>query len=312
MAMEYIAGTTQFKLKNTAVTFGKFDGLHLGHRRLLDLTVKFKEQGLAAVVFTFLMHPGNLLNDKEIELIYTEEEKKAILERLGIDIMISYPFTQETRNTEPEDFIRQVIYEKLGAKMIVVGEDFCFGKNRRGNVAMLKQYEKEYGYTVIACSKLKLNDEIISSSVIRSLLNEGNIEAANRMLGQAYSIQGEVVHGRKLGRTIGIPTVNIVPADNKLLPPCGVYASKIKACGKEYMGVTNIGYKPTIGDDEPIGIETNIFDIDMELYGKTIEVELISYIRPELKFDSLEDLIARMNEDILVAKSILNYHPNIL
>lgn len=303
--MEYIAGTTDFKLSNTAVTIGKFDGLHLGHRHLIDLTVKYKEQGLTAVMFTFLLHPGNLFSDKEFELIYTEEEKRVKLKELGIDIMISYPFSQGTRNMEPEDYIRDVICGCLGAKAIIVGEDFCFGRDRRGNADMLKQYGEEYGFKVIACRKKKWNGQIISSSAIRTLLKNGQMEAANAMLGQAYSIRGEVVHGRMLGRTIGIPTVNIIPPDIKLLPPCGVYASRIFAGGKHYNGVTNIGYKPTVGGENYIGIESNIFDMDEDLYGKTIEVELISFIRPEHKFATLQELKARMREDIIIAKSRL-------
>jgi len=305
MAMEYIAATTQFKLSNTAVTIGKFDGLHLGHRQLLDMTVKYKEQGLAAVVFTFLLHPAYFFSDKDFELIYTEEEKRVKLKNLGIDCMVSYPFTQETKDTEPEDFIKYVLKEKLDARIVIVGEDFCFGKNRRGNVDMLRQYEKEYGYELIACPKKKCGGKIVSSSAIRTLLKNGNMEEANAMLGQPFSIRGEVVHGRRLGRTIGIPTVNILPPDMKLLPPCGVYASKIIVDDKYFNGVSNIGFKPTVGEEEHIGIESYIFDMDKDLYGKTIEVELISFIRPEIKFANLEELSVRMKEDILIAKRIL-------
>lgn len=307
--MEYIAGTTDIKLTNTAVTLGKFDGLHLGHRQLIDMTNNYKKQGLTAVMFTFLLHPGNLFNDRDFELLYTEEEKRVKLQKLGIDIMVSYPFSQETRNMEPEDFIKYIINDKLGAKILIVGEDFRFGKNRRGDVAMLRQYEQEYGFTVIACEKKKCKGEIISSSSIRTMLKKGDIEAANRMLGEPFSIRGEVVHGRRLGRTIGIPTVNLISQDIKLLPPCGVYASRTLTGGIYQNSVTNIGYKPTVGGEEYIGIETNIFDMNKELYGEIIEVELISFIRPEIRFDTLEELTARMREDILIAKSRLSIEP---
>jgi len=308
MAMEYIAATTEFKLSNTAVTIGKFDGLHLGHRQLLDLTVKHKEQGLAAVVFTFLLHPSYFFSDKDFELIYTEEEKRIKLKRLGMDVMISYPFSQETRNMEPEDFIRYVIRDKLDAKVLIVGEDFRFGKNRRGDIAMLRQLQEECGYKLIACQKKEWGKQIISSSIIRSLIKEGKMEEANAMLGGAYSIRGEVVQGRRLGRTIGMPTVNLIPPDMKLLPPCGVYASRVFTDGSYYCGVTNIGYKPTVGGEEYIGVESHIFDLDKDLYGRKIEVELISFIRPELKFATLDELTARMREDIIIAKDRLkNY-----
>ena len=304
--MEYIAARTNFKLSNTAVTMGKFDGLHLGHRQLIELTVSYKEQGLTAVMFTFNLHPNNLFSEKEFDLIYTEEEKRVKLQEMGMDIMISYPFTEETRNMEPEDFIREVIINTLDAKVLIVGEDFCFGKNRKGNVELLRQYEQKGFFQVIACEKKKYKGEIISSSAIRRLLNKGDIQAANKLLGQPYSIRGEVVHGRKLGRTIGMPTVNLIPSDIKLLPPCGVYAVKIAVGDQRYEGVTNIGYKPTVGEEKYIGVETHIFDMDMNLYGTLIDIELIGFIRPELNFTTIEELQARMKEDISIAKGILS------
>lgn len=298
--MEYIAGSKDFKFKNTAVTLGKFDGLHLGHKQLIHLTTSYKEQGLKAVMFSFLLHPGNLFSDKEFELIYTEEEKLHHLSRIGIDALISYPFTQETRSMSPEDFIRDILVGQLDVKVIIVGNDFRFGYQRRGDVALLKQYEKTYGYQVVACEKEKWKGDIISSSSIRSALKAGNMEAANAMLGQPYSIRGEVAHGRKLGRTIGVPTVNLIPPSSKLLPPCGVYATKILINGIVYLGATNIGYKPTVGEEEFIGIETFIIDFDGDLYGEQLEIEFYEYIRPELNFGSVEELITKMKEDIVL------------
>ena len=300
--MEYIAGKTEFKYTNCAVTLGKFDGLHLGHQQLIDLVVSYKEQGLTAVMFSFLLHPSNLLAEREFELIYTEEEKRSRLKRSGIDVLISYPFTESTRTMEPEDFIRDILVGKLDAKVIVVGTDFRFGINRKGNVALLKQYENKYGYQVIDCEKRKYRNQIISSSYIRNALKEGNMEIANTMLGKPYSIRGEVVHGRKLGRTIGIPTINQIPSSDKLMPPCGVYASKILIAGDTYPGVTNIGYKPTVGEEDHIGVETFIFDFNKDLYGEMVEVELYYHIRPEMKFGSIEELTQRMNEDIRLTK----------
>jgi riboflavin kinase/FMN adenylyltransferase len=299
--MEYISGT-KFKFQNSAVTLGKFDGLHLGHMQLIDLIISYKKQGLTAIMFSFLLHPSNLFSDKEFELIYTEEEKITRLKRTGMDVLISYPFTEATRLMEPEEFIRDILVGQLDAKVIVVGNDFRFGIDRRGDVELLKSLENTYGYKVIACEKSKWRHEIISSSSIRQALKDGNMEKVNAMLGHAYSIRGEVVHGRKLGRTIGMPTTNLIPSSNKLLPPCGVYSSKSRISGIYYPGVTNIGYKPTVGEDEQLGVETYIFDYSNDLYGKTIEVELHTYLRPELKFGSLEELIQRMKEDILEAR----------
>lgn len=306
--MEYIAGITNFKLKNSAVTLGKFDGLHLGHRQLIDLVISYKEQGLNAVMFSFLLHPGNLFSDKEFELIYTEEEKLAVLNRSGIDVLVSYPFTEETRSIEPENFIRDVLVEKLDAKVIVVGNDFRFGRGRRGDVDMLKQYEAEYGFKVIACEKKRYHNDVISSSAIRKALRDGDMETVNAMLGSPYMLKAEVIHGRKLGRTMGMPTINMKPSTSKLLPPYGVYATRTLIDGIYYDGVTNIGFKPTVGEENFVGVETYIFDYDKDLYDKIVEVEFYYYQRPELKFASVEELIIKMQEDIVITK---NYFKNL-
>lgn len=296
--MEYIAGNTDFKLENSAVTLGKFDGLHLGHKMLIDEVLSLKEQGYTSVMFTFLYHPYNLIADSEIKLIYTEEEKISKLKASGIDVLISYPFTHETKNASPEDFIREILVDKLDAKVIVVGSDFRFGHNRRGDVNMLKSLEEVYGFKVIAFDKKRRNDTTISSSAIRNEIEKGNMEEANAMLGQPYYIHGKVLHGRKLGRTLGMPTTNLTPAQVKLLPPCGVYASRTIIDNKAYPGMTNIGYKPTVGEELYKGVETYIYNFDKDLYGSEIDVELLTYIRPEIKFDSLEALKDKMEEDL--------------
>lgn len=300
--MEYIAGNTNFKFKNTAVTLGKFDGIHLGHQQLINQAISYKEQGLTAVMFSFLLHPDNLFSDKEFELIYTEEEKLVKLNHCGIDVLISYPFTEETRSMDPLDFIKEILIDKLDVKVIIVGNDFRFGYQRKGDVDLLKQYEEVFGYKVIASEKRKWKNEVISSSAIRHALKEGNMESVNAMLGKPYTIRGEVIHGRKLGRTIGIPTINIIPQATKLLPPCGVYATKTLIDGVYHPGATNIGYKPTVGADEYIGVETYIFDYDNDLYGEMLEVEFLYYIRPEMKFGSIEELMTRMAEDMVITR----------
>lgn len=299
--MEYIAGKTNFKFKNSVVTLGKFDGLHLGHQQLIDQVISYKNQGYTAIMFSFLYHPCNLFSDKEFELIYTEEEKLARLKHSGLDVLISYPFTVETRSIEPEDFIKEILIGKLDAKIIVVGNDFRFGHQRRGDILLLKKFEETYGYKLIVSEKKRLGNTIISSSVIRNNLKEGNLESVNAMLGRPYFIRGEVIHGRRIGRTLGMPTTNIIPESSKLLPPCGVYVSRTLIGGISYKGVTNIGYKPTVGEEERKGVETFIFDFDMDLYGEMIEVELLTYERPEMKFDSLEELQLKMEEDIVFA-----------
>lgn len=300
--MKYIAGITDFKLKNSAVSLGKFDGIHLGHQLLLNKVLELKELGYQAAMFTFFYNPRNLFSDKEIELIYTEEEKKYLLEQKGFDVLVSYPFTQETASMEPEDFIKEVLVEKLDAKVIVVGADFCFGHKRRGNVDLLREKSKEYGYELIVFDKMKIEDEVISSSYIRSKIAEGDMEQVTKLLGRPFSIIGEVMHGRKIGRTLGFPTTNLIPPSSKLLPPNGVYASMTNINGVNYPGLTNIGNNPTVGITPEKRVETYIFDFDSDLYGSTIEVLLYSHERPEMSFRSVEDLKNQMNKDIIFGR----------
>lgn len=296
--MKYISENDDIKLHNSAITLGKFDGIHKGHQILLNKIIELKKAGYTSVMFSFLYHPSNLFNEKELELIYTEDEKIYTLSKTGLDVLISYPFTRQTANIEPEDFIKRILVDRFDAKIIVVGKDFHFGHNRKGNVELLKRYSSIYGYEVIDVEKLKIHDTIVGSSLIRSELKKGNIETVNELLGRPYSIIGEVLHGRKIGRTIGIPTTNLIPSSNKLLPPNGVYASKTTIDGVEYMGVTNIGYKPSVGAESRKGIETYLFDFNANLYGKTIEVALYHFERIEQKYASIDELKGQIEKDI--------------
>ena len=300
--MEYFYGSTEFKFHNTCVTLGKFDGLHRGHQLLLKELETFEKQGLTSVMFTFDYHPGNLFSEKEIDLIYTEEEKRILLDRFGPKVLISYPFTEQTASMEPEEFIKEVLVEKLDAKAIVVGSDYRFGRKRHGDISMLREYSNQYGYQLVVCDKLRLDGEVISSTRIREELKLGHIEFVNEMLGHPYTIMGQVLYGNQIGRTIGVPTVNLIPAEHKLLPPNGVYASIIRISGKEYKGVTNIGYKPTVEIKKLLGVETHMFDFSGDLYGKFVEVELYTYERMETKFNTLDDLKNQVAKDIECTK----------
>ncbi len=306
--MKYITGRTDFKLHNSAVSLGKFDGIHCGHQLLLNKILEQKRKGYQAVMFTFMFHPSNLFSDKEIETIYTEEEKRYLLKQSGLDVLVSYPFTEETASMEPEIFIKDVLVKNLDARMIVVGTDFCFGHNRRGNVALLKEMSEIYGYELIIFDKMKLEGQVISSSYIRSEIIKGNLEKANSMLGKPFTLIGEVQHGRKIGRTLGFPTVNLIPPAQKLLPPNGVYASVTVINGMKYPGVTNIGYNPTVGTTPERRVETYIFDFDADLYGTSIEVSLYCMERPEAKFNSVEELKAQMQKDIAFGREYFSGH----
>lgn len=294
--MQYI-NHTEFKLKDTVVSLGKFDGLHQGHRKLFEAIQKEQKNGLTGVVFSFLLPPGTFLENKEVNLIYTEEEKKTLLEAMGMDVLVSYPFDRVSLSMEPENFVRDILVEKLDARVIVVGSDFRFGHNRRGDVRLLEELSLKYGYQLQVFEKVTMEGDIVSSTRIRNELSKGNMELAARLLGEPYNITGEVVHGRKLGRTIGMPTINMALPKEKLLPPNGVYASITEIDGKEYQGVTNIGVKPTVGAEEQRLAETYIFDYRGNLYGRVLKVSLYAYERPEKKFASVEELKQQMERD---------------
>lgn len=285
-------------VKNSAVSLGKFDGLHRGHRLLLHEILEKKE--FIPTVFTFEM------SDTPQKYIYSQEEKNKILEEIGIRREILFPFNEQTKKMAPHDFIRDFLVAKLDVKYICVGEDFHFGKNRDGNVGILKRYASEYGYDIKIFHKLQADNETIGSTLIRKKLEDGDIAKANDLLGRNYFIEGTVIHGNALGRTLNMPTANIVPDKSKLLLPSGVYASNVKIEGDSqvYKGVTNVGRKPTIGRYD-IGVETCLLDFDRDIYGKKITVEFYEYIRHEKKFPGLDELKNQMEKDKERARHIL-------
>lgn len=295
--MRHIFNTKDFQLKNAAVCLGKFDGIHKGHRFLISKIQDFQSQGYQSVVFTFALHPSSLFSDQESFLIDSVEEKAEKLRQLGVDTLISYPFTKETAAMEPEQFIAEVLVKKIDAKVIIVGNDFHFGRERKGTVDTLKAYAKEYGYQVIAMDKIADKQEVVSSTRIRNAIRNGNMEEAKQLLTVPFAITGEVLHGKKLGRTIGMPTINQAVENNKILPPKGVYVSLVHLEDGVHGGITNVGTKPTVSGEEKIGIETNIFDYAGDLYGKCLRVELLYYVRGEIKFQNVEALMEQMHKD---------------
>lgn len=301
--MEYICKTTSLEQKNTCVTLGKFDGLHRGHQLLFERLIEYKEKGYRSVVFTFCYHPSQLFSNEEFPLIYTEEEKRELIGRFHPDVLISYPFTEETAAMEPEEFIQTVLIKQLDAKILIVGSDFRFGRLRRGDIAMLQKFEAVYGYHLIVEDKLIFDGEPVSSTRIRKELGQGCLKKANELLGNPYTIFGTVRHGRELGRTIGLPTVNLVPSSGKLLPPDGVYASCTWIQQRAWFGVTNIGFKPTVGAEAVRGVETYLFEFQEQIYDEPIEVQLFAYERPEKKFASIKELKDQMEKDIQFART---------
>lgn len=301
--MKYIAGTIEFQLHNTCVTMGKFDGIHRGHQYLFDELEKSKKKGYISVMFTFDYHPYIFFSGDNLPLIYTEEEKRYLLDKKGPDVLLSFPFSEKTAFMEPEEFIKDILVDRLDARIIAIGEDFRFGRSRRGNADMLKQYADTYGYELKIYKKLRLDNNIISSTLIREQLSAGNIEYVNKLLGNPFTIMGTVVHGNKLGRTLGIPTINLIPQNNKLLPPNGVYFSVTKVGDKSYMGITNIGIKPTVASEMQKWVETYMFNFNKDIYGCYVAIEIHDYHRPEKKFLSIDDLQNQIKSDILSAEA---------
>ena len=272
--MKYIKNTTDFLIEEpTVISLGKFDGIHRGHELLLEQLLKKKKEGLATVIFTFDIPPKKKLEEEDVKVLTTNEEKMHMFDTFGIDYLIECPFTQEVMSMEPEDFIRMLV-SKLSVKCIVAGEDFCFGHNRRGNYKMLQRYAELLSYEAIILPKMKEDARDISSTYVREEIAAGRIEKANKLLGYSYFVSGIVEHGNRLGRTIGFPTINIIPPANKLLPDFGVYITKVTIDGESYQGVTNVGCKPTIEGKNPIGIETYILDFNQDVYGKNASFQI--------------------------------------
>lgn len=299
--MEYIRGTKEFIWKNTCVALGKFDGLHRGHQLLLSELAKLQKQGMTSVMFTFDYHPGNLFSDNEVRLIFTEEEKRYLLEQDGPQVMFSFPFTKETAGFEPEKFVEKILVNQLDAKALVVGTDYRFGRQRSGDVDLLRRLSDKYGYQLIVCEKLKEGEDIISSTWIRDSIANGDIERVNQLLGRPFLLRGEIIHGKAIGKTIGFPTANVLAGEKKLFPPNGVYHTITTVEEKSYYGVTNVGCNPTVNgrvrDGSLLSVESHLFDCDKDLYGKIAVVEFFHYSRPEHCFSSLNELKRQLKED---------------
>lgn len=304
--MEYITGTTTFHMKRaSAVSLGKFDGLHRGHQKLISHLLEQKKNGLSAVIFTFEKNPTRMLAGLSAQNIITNEERRRKLEEAGIDKLLECPFVPEISNMEAEDFVRRVLLEQLQASFVAVGKDFRFGRQRKGDYYLLQHLGVELGFQVEVLEKEQSHGCDISSTYIREALYEGNIPLVNELLGYPYFISGEVLHGRKIGRTLGLPTINLLPSKDKLLPPNGVYLSRTRIGEASYYGITNIGYKPTVGGENDKGVETFLFDYSGDLYGKHLQVELLEFRRPEQKFYSLEELKACILSDVYWGKNRL-------
>lgn len=311
--MQIIQGTTEFKLQEkSAVAIGKFDGIHLGHKKLLQCIMDQKEQGLQAVVFTFDPAPSVFFQRSDGKELMTREEKRTAFTEIGIDILIEYPLTRESAGIEPEAFIEEVLAGKLNASYIAAGTDLAFGAGGRGNARLLQSMQEIYHYEAELIDKVCYYGREVSSSYIRREILTGHMEEAQKLLGQSYFVTGIVQYGNQLGRTIGMPTVNLLPEENKLLPPKGVYFSETMIKGKKWDSITNIGYKPTVSSEPVLGVETYLYDFNEEVYGEKITVFLLSHWREERRFSGKEELKKVLESDVLKGKEYhskrKNYH----
>lgn len=298
--MQVITGTREFQIEEpTVVTIGKFDGRHKGHQKLLREMLRLKkEQGLKAAIFTFDMSPAGVVCGRPQMVITTNQERRNKMAKMGMDYMVEYPFDQNTAHMPPEQFVSQVLAGQMHAKAVVVGTDCSFGYKGMGNGELLKKMSVPFDFQAVIIEKEQDDHRDISSTYVREELEHGNIEKANELLGEPYSIYGTVVHGNHIGGAIlGFPTANILPPPEKHLPPFGVYVSQVVVDDKVYQGVTNIGRKPTVEGNSPVGVETFILELEENLYGKEIEVQLLNFERPEQKFDSLDALKKQIEID---------------
>lgn len=296
--MHIIENTTEFQLDRPgAVAIGKFDGIHLGHQKLIQKIVEQKARGYLATVFTFDTSAAAFFGGEKEELT-TREEKRTVFEKMDVDVLIEFPLNRKTAATEPVEFIQRYLVRQMRAAYICAGTDLSFGRKGAGNYELLQQYADTYAYQVELIDKVRVDGEEVSSTRVRKAVRSGQMEAVTRMLGTPYSISGRVEHGKRLGRTIGMPTANLLPEQDKLLPPNGVYYSGVIIGDKVYRGITNIGCKPTVSDGHIMGVETYLYDFAGDIYGKDITVQLLAFRRPEMKFDDVDGLKAQMRKDI--------------
>ena len=293
--------------KYPVVTMGTFDGVHLGHQELIRRLVKIaRDNSGEAVIITYYHHPLETIHKKTFPYLLTERDKKEeLLKSIGVNEVLYLKFTSDLAAMKPLDFLQKIIMEEMHSRELVVGYDTHFGRNRVGNVEFLRDCAARFNYRVNLVPPFKLNNQIVSSSLIRDLIREGNMLKAKNHLGRYYSISGNVIKGHKLGRDLGYPTINLSPHDsNKLIPAIGVYACKIKIDKRDWIGVTNIGYSPTLKMDRIKQVETHIIDFSGDLYDNKVEIFFYQRLRDEFYFRSKDELIKAISRDIRSTRRI--------
>jgi len=298
------------------VTIGTFDGVHLGHQKILSRLQQLKQRhGLKTVVLTFEPHPRKILDpdNKDLKLLTLIDEKLDMLENYGVDVAVVYPFDKDFSNIEAVDYIETILLKSLQVKYLVIGYDHHFGRKRGGNISLLQELKGRYNYKVEEIDALDIDKSAISSSRIRRSLEQGHINMANNFLGHNYFLYARVIHGKKLGRTIGYPTANLqIDSQDKLIPKKGVYFVSVVVKGNAYYGMMNIGINPTTDTSLDLKIEVNIFDFEEDIYKQTIRINFLSYIREEKKFASIDELKTAIDNDKRKCMSLIEEINNTL
>ncbi|MBQ3032918.1 MAG: bifunctional riboflavin kinase/FAD synthetase [Deferribacterales bacterium] len=301
--MEIIKDLDRLSLINTSVCLGNFDGFHLGHRRVVSLMKSRAEDlGLKSVIFTFEPHPYNFFG-KDIKLISTKAQRMEIFSAQDTDYLITAPFNEALAGLSPRDFFKNILVDKLGAKVVVVGSSYRFGSGRSGDIGLLEKLGEEYGVKCIFAENVKdSHGQDISSSRIRSLISEGSTDKAAECLGRHYYIDGKVVHGGGRGKGFGFPTANL-ESENMIIPLSGVYASSVTMGSDTYKAMTYIGVCPSVEDNGKLRIETNIFNLNKDIYDTFLRVSFKERIRGEIKFNTIDELKSQMMKDKARAES---------
>ncbi len=289
----------------TVVTIGNFDGVHLGHRTILARVVqRARELDCQPVALTFDPHPAKVLKPEgNLRLLTTPAQKVALLEAAGVHVVME-PFTREFAAIPAREFVRDYLVERLKVREVVIGHDYCFGYKRQGNIELLQQMGQALGFTVQVVWAVEVQDAVVSSSLIRAMLQLGKVKEANRLLGRAYGVTGRVVAGKGRGaKILGVPTANLV-SENDLLPSCGIYAVWVRKEGKRLPGVANIGTCPTF-DNQELTLEVHLLDFNGDLYGELLQVEFVSRLRDERRFPSIDELAAQIRADMTEAREVL-------
>jgi riboflavin kinase/FMN adenylyltransferase len=288
------------KNKNTILTLGTFDGIHPGHLKIIDKLVDFsKVRGCRNVVITFHPHPRTVLNSgNDVKMLTTQEERRSLLEKQGVENFLTINFTKEFASFTAEEFIYDYLVNGIGLSEIVLGHDHHFGKGRSGNVELLKNIGEKENFSVSTVDAFYINNEVVSSTKIRNALSTGDLKKANSLLGRNYSFSGTVIGGDKRGRELGYPTANIkLSSQEKLLPAIGIYAVRVLLENEKHIGLLSIGKRPTFYNTGELVTETYIYNFNREIYGEVVTIELVERLRGEEKFNSAEELINQMNKD---------------